>query len=114
VDRFEAMSLLVGVVEAVSLTAAGRKLGVPLPTVSRKISDLEAHLKVRLLTRSTRSLVLTDAGAAYLAASKRILDEVGEAERAALGAYAAPRGTSSSLRRLSSGGCMSSRSSSIF
>ena len=112
-DRFEAMSLLVGVVEAVSLTAAGRKLGA-LPTVSRKISDLEAHLKVRLLTRSTRSLVLTDAGAAYLAASKRILDEVGEAERAALGAYAAPRGTSSSLRRLSSGGCMSSRSSSIF
>ena len=91
-DRFEAMSLLVGVVEAGSLTAAGRKLGVPLPTVSRKISDLEAHLNVRLLTRSTRSLVLTDAGAAYVAASKRILDEVGEAERAASGAYAAPRG----------------------
>jgi DNA-binding transcriptional LysR family regulator len=92
VDRFEAMSLLVGVVEAGSLTAASRKIGVPLPTVSRKISDLEAHLNVRLLTRSTRRLVLTDAGAAYLAASKRILDEVGEAERAASGAYAAPRG----------------------
>ena len=91
-DRFEAMSLLVGVVEAGSLTAASRKIGVPLPTVSRKISDLEAHLNVQLLTRSTRRLVLTDAGAAYLAASKRILDEVGEAERAASGAYAAPRG----------------------
>ena len=91
-DRFEAMSLLVGVVEAGSLTAASRKIGVPLPTVSRKISDLEAHLNVRLLTRSTRRLVLTDAGAAYVAASKRILDEVGEAERAASGAYAAPRG----------------------
>ena len=91
-DRLEAMSLLVGVVEAGSLSAAGRKLGVPLPTVSRKISDLEAHLNVRLLTRSTRKLVLTDAGAAYLAASKRILDEVSEAERAASGAYAAPRG----------------------
>ena len=91
-DRFEAMSLLVGVAESGSLTAAGRKLGVPLPTVSRKISDLEAHLKARLLTRSTRRLVLTDAGAAYVAASKRILDEVSEAERAASGAYAAPRG----------------------
>jgi DNA-binding transcriptional LysR family regulator len=92
VDRFEAMSLLVSVVEAGSLSAAGRKLGIPLPTVSRKISGLEAHLKARLLTRSTCRLVLTEAGAAYVAASKRILEEVGEAERAASGAYAAPRG----------------------
>ena len=91
-DRLEAMSLLVSVVESGSLSAAGRKLGIPLPTVSRKISELEAHLNARLLTRSTRSLVLTDAGAAYVAASKRILDEVGEVERAASGAYAAPRG----------------------
>jgi DNA-binding transcriptional LysR family regulator len=44
------------------------------------------------LTRSTRKLALTDAGAAYLAAAKRILDEVGEAERAASGEHAAPRG----------------------
>ena len=49
-DRLEAMSLLVAVVESGSLSAAGRKLGVPLPTVSRKISDLEAHLKARLLS----------------------------------------------------------------
>ncbi|HEY1453405.1 MAG TPA: LysR family transcriptional regulator [Roseiarcus sp.] len=91
-DRLEAMSLLVSVVESGSLSAAGRKLGIPLPTVSRKISELEGRLNARLLTRSTRSLVLTDAGAAYVAASKRILDEVGEAERAASGAYAAPRG----------------------
>jgi DNA-binding transcriptional LysR family regulator len=92
VDRLEAMSLVVSVVESGSLSAAGRKLGMPLPTVSRKISELEARLKARLLTRSTRRLVLTDAGAAYVAASKRILEEVGEAERAASGAYAAPRG----------------------
>jgi DNA-binding transcriptional LysR family regulator len=91
-DRLEAMSLLVSVAEAGSLSAASRKLGVPLPTVSRKISDLEAHLNTRLLTRSTRKLALTDAGAAYLAAAKRILDEVGEAERAASGEHAAPRG----------------------
>jgi DNA-binding transcriptional LysR family regulator len=92
VDRLEAMSLLVSAVESGSLSAAGRKLGVPLPTVSRKISDLEAHLNTRLLTRSTRRLALTDAGAAYVAAVKRILGEVGEAERAASGEYAAPRG----------------------
>jgi DNA-binding transcriptional LysR family regulator len=91
-DRFEAMSLLVAVAEAGGLSAASRRLGVPLPTVSRKISDLEAHLNTRLLTRSTRKLALTDAGAAYLAAAKRILDEVSEAERAASGEHAAPRG----------------------
>jgi DNA-binding transcriptional LysR family regulator len=91
-DRLEAMSLLIAVAEAGSLTAAGRKLGVPLPTVSRKISELEAHLMTRLLTRSTRRLSLTEAGAAYVAAAKRILDEVNEAERAASGEHAAPRG----------------------
>jgi DNA-binding transcriptional LysR family regulator len=91
-DRLEAMSLLVAVAEAGSLSAAARKVGVPLPTVSRKISDLEAHLNTRLLTRSTRKLALTDAGAAYLASAKRILDEVSEAERAASGEHAAPRG----------------------
>jgi DNA-binding transcriptional LysR family regulator len=91
-DRFEAMSLLVAVAEAGSLSAAGRKLGVPLPTVSRKIGELETHLNTRLLIRSTRRLALTDSGALYLAAAKRILDQVSEAERAASGEYAAPRG----------------------
>ena len=91
-DRLEAMSLLVAVAEAGSLSAAGRKLGVPLPTLSRKISDLEAHLNTRLLIRSTRKLSLTDAGAAYVAAARRILEEVIEAERAASGEHAAPRG----------------------
>src|SRR6202451_1692224 len=92
VDRLETMSLLVAVAEAGSLSAASRKLGVPLPTVSRKISDLEAHLNTRLLTRSTRKLALTDSGTAYVAAARHILDEVSEAERAASGEHAAPRG----------------------
>jgi DNA-binding transcriptional LysR family regulator len=91
-DRLEAMSLLLSVVEAGSLSAASRKLGVPLPTVSRKLSELEAHLNTRLLTRSTRKLALTDSGAAYVAAARRILEEVREAERAAAGEHAAPRG----------------------
>ena len=91
-DRLEAMSLFVAVAEAGSLSAASRKLRIPLPTVSRKISELEAHLNTRLLTRSTRKLALTDSGAAYVAAARRILDDVGEAERAAAGEHAAPRG----------------------
>src|SRR6202012_3544605 len=91
-DRLEATSLLVAAVETGSLSAAGRKLGAPLPTVSRKISELEAHLGTRLLTRSTRSLSLTDAGEAYVAACRRILEQVGDAERAAAGEYRTPKG----------------------
>ena len=91
-DRLEAMSVFLAAVEAGSLSAAARRLGIPLATVSRKVSDLEAHLNTRLLNRSTRRLTLTDAGEAYLAACRRILDDVGEAERAAAGEYSAPTG----------------------
>ena len=91
-DRLEAMSLLVAAAEAGSLSAASRKLGIPLPTISRKISELEALLKTRLLIRTTRRLALTDAGAGYVAAAKRALEEVSEAERAASGEHGAPRG----------------------
>jgi DNA-binding transcriptional LysR family regulator len=91
-DRLEAMSLLVAAVETGSLSAAGRKLGSPLPTVSRKISDLEAHLGTRLLNRSTRSLSLTDAGEAYVAACRRILEQIDDAERSASGEFQTPKG----------------------
>ncbi len=92
-DRLEAMSILVAAVEAGSLSGAARRLGVPLPTVSRKVSALEAHLRGRLLNRSNRHLALTEAGEAYVAACRRILEDVGEAERAASGEYRAPRGS---------------------
>ncbi len=91
-DRLNAMSLLLTAVEAGSLSAAARRLGVPLTTVSRRIADLEAHLKTRLLVRAARRLTLTEAGLAYVAAIKPILEQVGEAERAAAGEYSAPRG----------------------
>ena len=84
-DRLESMSILVTAVEAGSLSAAARRLGIPLTTVSRKVSELEAHLKTRLLNRSSRRLTLTDAGRSYVAACKRILEDVREAERAAIG-----------------------------
>ncbi|TIV76484.1 MAG: LysR family transcriptional regulator, partial [Mesorhizobium sp.] len=78
-DRLDAMSLFVATVEAGSLSAAARRASVPLATVSRKLSDLEKHLKTRLLNRSTRRLALTDAGQSYFAACRRILAEVNEA-----------------------------------
>ncbi|HMB55870.1 MAG TPA: LysR family transcriptional regulator [Arenimonas sp.] len=91
-DRLEAMTVFLSAVEGGSLSAAGRKLGMPLATISRKLSDLEAHLKARLLNRSTRRLTLTDAGRDYLAACKRILEDVTDAERAAAGEFSEPRG----------------------
>ncbi len=91
-DRLEAMSMLVTVSEAGNLSAAGRALKVPLTTLSRKISDLEALLGTKLLTRSTRKLMLTDAGASYVVAARRILEQVEEAEREAAGEFTAPKG----------------------
>jgi DNA-binding transcriptional LysR family regulator len=91
-DRLDAMSVLVAVAENGSFSGASRKLGAPLPTVSRKVAELEAHLNAQLITRTTRRLTLTGAGEAYVAACKRILEQVAEAERAASGEYAAPRG----------------------
>jgi len=91
-DRLESMSILVAVADAGSFSAAALQLKIPLATVSRKIAALEAHLKTRLLHRSTRQLSLTEAGQSYVNACRRILEEVGEAERAASGEYAAPRG----------------------
>jgi DNA-binding transcriptional LysR family regulator len=91
-DRIEAMTTLLAVVEAGSLSAASRKLRVPLTTVSRRISDLEAHLKTQLLNRSSRRVTLTDAAETYIQACRRILDEVDEAERVVSGEYRAPQG----------------------
>ncbi len=91
-DRLRAMSVFAQTVESGSFSAAGRRLGMPLPTVSRHIAELEAHLKTRLLNRTTRQLTLTDAGRSYLTSCKRILEQVDEAERGAAGEYSAPKG----------------------
>lgn len=91
-DRFEAMSVLLAVVDAGSLSAGARRLRTPLATVSRKVADLEKHLGVRLVLRTSRGLALTDEGRAFVVASRRILEELEAAERQAAGDYGALRG----------------------
>jgi len=86
-DRLRAMSVLLAAVEAGSLSAAGRRLRMPLATVSRQIAELEAHLGTRLLNRSSRQLTLTDTGRSYAVSCRRILEDVDDAERAAAGEY---------------------------
>ena len=91
-DRLDSMSILIAAVDAGSLSAAARDLGTPLATVSRRVADLEDRLGTRLLLRSARGLMLTEAGTAYVAACRRILEQVAEAERAATGEFIAPKG----------------------
>jgi DNA-binding transcriptional LysR family regulator len=91
-DRLETMTILLRVVDRGSFSAASRDLGVPLATVSRKVNELEAHLGTKLLVRTTRKVALTDVGSAYVASTRRILDEIDETERIAAGELHVPRG----------------------
>jgi DNA-binding transcriptional LysR family regulator len=91
-DRIEAMTILVAAVDTGSLSAASRHLRIPLATVSRRVSELEEHLNVRLLHRGNRKLVLTDAGSTYVTSCRRIMEEIAEVERTASGEYRVPQG----------------------
>ena len=91
-DRLEAMSILLTAADTGSLSAASRHLRIPLATVSRRISELEEHLNVRLLHRGPRKLVLTDAGRGYVTSCRRIIEEIAEVERTASGEFRAPQG----------------------
>src|ERR1700754_3739560 len=91
-DRLDAMSIFLAVVEAGSLSAAARRLNTSLATVSRKVSDLESHLRTKLFERSSPKLMLSAAGSSYVVACKRILADLVEAERTASGEYTQPTG----------------------
>lgn len=92
-DKLDALEALVVAVDRGSLSKAARALGKSIAAISRAVSGLEAQLGVTLLRRTTRSLALTEAGERYVAMSRRILAELGEAETAARGALASPQGT---------------------
>ncbi|HEV7321290.1 MAG TPA: LysR family transcriptional regulator [Ensifer sp.] len=91
-DRLDAMGILLAVVENGSLSAASRQLKMPLATISRKVSELEAHLGAQLITRTNRKILLTETGRSYVEAAKEILSRVEEAERVAAGEYSAVKG----------------------
>ncbi len=91
-DRFESMAAFVAVCEAGGFSAAARRLGTPIATISRRVADLEQQLQVQLLTRTTRAVALTEIGQNYFETARRLLEELGEAERLATGEYRAPKG----------------------
>src|ERR1700722_16280736 len=86
------MVVFARVAQAGSFRSAAAELGMPKSTVSRKVSELEARLKSRLLQRTTRKLSLTDVGRTYYDYCARIVGEIEDAERAVSSLQDAPRG----------------------
>jgi DNA-binding transcriptional LysR family regulator len=97
-DRLQSMRVFQQVVDEGGFAAAARKLALAPAVVTRLVGDLEAHLGVRLLQRTTRRLSLTPAGEAYLARLRPILAEIEEADAMA---HAHSREMSGSVRILS-------------
>ena len=91
-DRFHAIQTFVKVAECGGFAAAGRALGMSPPAVTRAVAMLESRLGTRLFVRTTRSVRLTESGARFLEEGRRILLELNEAEEAAAGSHAEPRG----------------------
>lgn len=91
-QRFAAMECFVRVIEAGSFSGAARVLRVGQPSVSKTVAQLEEHLGVRLLLRSTHGLTPTEAGRNYYDHARLALEEAEEAELAARGAGTALTG----------------------
>jgi len=91
-DRLQAMTVLVQVAEQRSFAAAARRLNLSASAVTRAVAWLEDHIGARLLTRTTRSVRLTEAGERFCEDCRRILADLAEAEGAAAGAHAELKG----------------------
>jgi len=91
-DRLHLMNVFVAVGEAGSFAGGARRLGMSPPAVTRAIAALEARLGVKLLNRTTRFVRVTEAGQRYFDDARRIIGEVDEADEAAAGINAEPRG----------------------
>jgi DNA-binding transcriptional LysR family regulator len=92
-DRFQAISTFVRVVESGSFARAAERLDVSVSSVSRQIADLEAHLDARLLNRTTRRLSLTESGRIFHERCVQLLADLEEAEQSANASTLRPRGT---------------------
>jgi DNA-binding transcriptional LysR family regulator len=91
-DKLSAMAIFVAVVEEGGFAPAARKLQISPPVVTRAITELEESMGVRLLSRTTRVVRVTDVGARYAVDCRRILADVADTETSAAGTHAAPRG----------------------
>ena len=84
-DRFHSLQMFARVARTGSFSIAGREMGISQSTASRMVATLEAQVGAALLTRTTRAVTLTEAGADYLARVEMILAALDEADHAARG-----------------------------
>lgn len=91
-DRYHSMRVFVRIAETGGFAEAARQLRMSPPAVTRAVAALEETIGARLLTRTTRAVKLTEAGARYLEDCRRILVAIEEAEAVAAGSYAVPTG----------------------
>ncbi|SDN71364.1 DNA-binding transcriptional regulator, LysR family [Pseudomonas arsenicoxydans] len=91
-DRFQEMQVFAAVAKEQGFSAAARLLGMSAASVTRAVAALEKRIGTQLLTRTTRSVYLSEAGQRFLEDCRRILAEVQEAEDSAAGSHAQPRG----------------------
>lgn len=92
-DRFQALSAFAKVVETGGFARAADRLDLSVSAVSRQVAELEAHLGVRLLNRTTRRLSLTESGQAFYERCVQLLADLEEAEEAVTASAVVPRGT---------------------
>ncbi len=91
-DRFKEMQIFVTVSQAQGFSAAARRLGMSAASVSRAVAALEARIGTQLLTRTTRTVNLNEAGQRYLEDCRRILADVQDAEESAAESHTQLRG----------------------
>jgi DNA-binding transcriptional LysR family regulator len=92
-DRLQGIQVFAQVVEQGHLARAAERLGMSTSAVSRHLSELESHLGVRLLNRTTRRLSLTESGRVFYERSVQLLADLEEAETVATAGSVAPQGT---------------------
>lgn len=91
-DRFQQLAVFIAVAEEQGFAAAARRLHMSPPAVTRSVAALEERLGVKLLSRSTRLVRVTEVGVRYLEDARKIMSELAEADETAAGINATPRG----------------------
>lgn len=91
-DQLLALKVFVRIAETNAFSRAADAMNVPRPTVTKLIQDLEHHLGVRLLQRTTRKVSVTADGSAYYERAKRLIAELEDMDQLASGARSQLRG----------------------
>ena len=92
-DRFRTMQSFTEVIRLGSFSEAAKTLGLSRALISRHVTDLETHLGVRLLTRTTRRITLTEAGARHYEFCQQVLKEIEDTEASLKRLQKEPEGT---------------------